>query len=132
MSIPRRMNEVPVQIQQLDRTEALIDSDYRESTPKKYSSTVLSLNAQVGYTKKDEQKDSLSGNQENSLGRLVFRKSYLDGLSITLTVGDLIISIANFPVKYKIREIRPAGHLNGVANLLRCEFEEYTFERQSK
>ncbi len=131
MPIPYRMNTVPVEVTVLISDTDLEDTDYRAPTPKQYSETILYLSGLVFYNSAEDQKPSGTGDVDDTLGRVTFKKSYLDGLGIELKKGDLFTKIAGRVVSYKITEVRPTGHLNGIQNLIRCVFEENEYKRKS-
>ncbi len=128
---PARMNEIPVIVQKIVKVTELVDEDYRDILPKTRE-TQISFNAQVNYNKTEEQDQSLTGDAEDSFGRLVVRKKTLDDRGIVIQKGDIIISINSRTVNYQIIDVIPRGHLRGIPLLYQFDFVENMHEKNSK
>lgn len=114
---PVRWNPSEVVIRQL-RTSGptvLTDPDYGEmdqGRKKEYFSDLV-LQAQIVYGEKDARAPAITGDVGEADGHLTFKATDLEAQGVSLSKGDLIVSIAGFPVNYKIIEVRPSGHLRG-------------------
>ena len=138
MAIPHRMNNVPVEIVPLKTTAALIDGDYKEPAKKQYDeANPYILQGQPFYNEKEKQQKSFTGDEDNSTGRVTFKRAILEtaalisGDEVLIKKGDMITKIAGASVRYKIIEVRYTAHLNGIWNTARCVFVEDEYTRNS-
>ena len=136
---PLRMNLIPVTIRPLGRSSALTDEEFRDLAPKDYDESGANdyiVNAQINWKKTGEQPKNYNytGDENESYGRLVVRKSDLDDAGVSIDKGDLIVLIGGYRVincRYKIVAREPKGHLNAVPNLLFFRFTEDEYVRET-
>ena len=128
MSLPLRMNLVDVVIKQLDVSSTYKDSDFREGRAVVRYSDPVTLRGQpnLGDVKfhMNVRDPSSTGDQDRTTGHIVFKLSYLNGLSITLKKGDVITSIAGVACHYPLRELRYESPWRGSFLLVYAVFEK--------
>lgn len=138
MAYPFRMNLVRIVIEQLNTTTTITDPDFREAVGVKHHATRIEVQGQVNLATRPryfESTPSRSGDMENTRGKLVFRKQYLDDEGVTLRKGDRIVEVgpasSPTPIDCKIDEVRPESPLRGDFLLIVVEFEWDVRERGS-
>ena len=130
MSRPYRMNLNTVEITPLNRTSGNIDPEYRQFAGKKIG-TPYNIKAQVNYFKTNERSPSLTGDEEQGLGRVVARKTDIEDLVVAPVKGDLITKIADEVVRFKIIEKSVRAHLDGLGHTIHYSFEEDKYKSDS-
>lgn len=124
MIFPKKYNPVSIEITSLTKSSKLIDQDFSDVVQKKYSETILTVDGQINYKRKDKQESTYTGDQDDSAGHIIITKKYWNDNSLNIKKGDLITKISGFPVRYKIIEVRPAIFLRRTHNAYMCRFIE--------
>ncbi len=68
--------------------------------------------AQNRYKRKDEMDRNYTGDAKHAIGHLCISRKDYEKLTVKPEKNDIITSISGVSVRYKIVEIRPAGHIN--------------------
>jgi hypothetical protein len=114
---PIKMNTVNVIIKQLIRDTEMLDEDWREMKGSYRYEEPITLKAQVNFgdggAKFEELSYSMTGDQENTSGHLVFSVKYLTDNGITLRKGDVVTSIAGISTELVINQLRYESPLRG-------------------
>lgn len=121
---PKKYNPVDVQIKQVIHNSDLIDTVYRVPVEKKINEVILNVKCQVEMKRRDKQEATMTGDQNDSTGQLVFTKKYYNANSLNIRKGDIIIRIPGRTVNYRIIEVRESGFLSGTNHLIICKFIE--------
>ena len=127
MGMPCKMNMVDIVIKQLNKTETILDEDFREAKyPNKYSPEIT-LRGQVNFSKTEYRLNkrfpTLTGDKNPTFGHVLFRVRDLERAGVTLQKGDIIVSTAGISLGTPIMELRYESPLNGRFLLLYAEFE---------
>ena len=131
MKYPKRMNLVNIEITPLVIDSRLMDEDFREPSKTRTFGTPYTITGQINYRTLDRQEPTLTGDEGQSWGRIVFEQAYINSLSVRPKVGDLITKVAGITVELKIVEDRPQGHLSGT-KLIHYDFLENCYVRESE
>jgi len=126
MAIPHRYNPVNCQYKRFLPGSTRVDDDWGEpkvGAEKQYSDPI-DIVAQIAWTNKERRERAVTGDPSNSDGHLCLKRAVVLSNGWVFAKGDIITSIADFPVNLTIIEVRPSGHLRGKANLLMLYFKE--------
>lgn len=131
VDFPKKYNPVPVKIRQIRHIDTIIDPVYRTPLDKDINEAILSVQCQVEYKRRDKQESTMTGDQDDSAGQLVFKIKYYNQNNLNILKGDLIIHIQNRPVSYRIIEVRESAFLRGKPHLIICRFIEDPRQKNS-
>ena len=123
--IPRLIHPIQVLVEQVDVEATEVDPDFRESRSMQGATFQpgTCLAAQIRWGAKDEYRRSLGGDEYKADGHFTFLVDELARVGLTLHKGDRVSSVADQTMRYRITEIRPAGHYHGRHYLIEAVFK---------
>lgn len=130
------MAELDIVIQKVSTDQILDDFDEPITVTSFDDPVTLQGQANFGFPKGSTGKfnrvaRTSTGNEGMSFGHLVFRKSYLEEVGVTLSIGDIVVSIAGNAMNLEIIEVRQESPLNGQFLLTYALLDERHEQRKS-
>ncbi|KKN79938.1 hypothetical protein LCGC14_0334460 [marine sediment metagenome] len=134
MPNPNLIHPVPVQIQQIDRSETFMDPDAREPIQHAARTVTVTVQGQPRWNSQLLKGHDRGGSTETSLGYVLFRLSDLNAQSVVLQVNDRFKKIGSVNTDVFIVRLEFQGHYpdQDGPTLVKAHFEDRQPSKQRR
>ena len=138
MPLPRLLHPVPVEVEQLDRVETIVDEDYREPVQQAVRGPRKTVPGQIKWTFDDQLRATLVGAEQEAQGYILFRRRELRAASLEIKQGDRFVKIGTGAnavlVDLYVVGLRYEGHYpdQGGPALVKAFFKDRMPSKQTK
>ncbi len=134
MPVPNLIHPVPIDIQQIVKSETIYDDDLREPVQQAARPVTVKTVGQVKWNSQFELESQLGGAVEGSRGYVLFRRIDLEIQGIVLANNDRISKMGVRDTDVYITRLEPVGHYPDQSGhtLIKAHFNDRAPARQTR